>query len=128
MFAPYTDIPTNLVFFDTNGPTGTIWYYEQPRPEGRRKYSKTAPLLYDCLAWWNERKEHERAWKVDAKGLVRRDEQGRVLACNLDVKNPHSGETVDHRAPAEIVDGIIEKERRILAIMDEIKATLGEGE
>ena len=132
VFAPYTDIPTNLVFFDTNGPTGTIWYYEQPRPEGRRKYSKTAPLLYeelaDCLTWWNDRKEHERAWKVDAKGLVRRDEQGRVTACNLDVKNPHSGETVDHRAPAEIVDGIIEKERRILAIMDEIKATLGEGE
>ena len=131
VFAPYTDIPTNLIFFDTNGPTETIWYYEQPRPEGRRKYSKTAPLMYeelaDCLAWWKDRQENERAWKVAVKGLVQRDEQDRVISCNLDIKNPHSGETVDHRSPAEIVDSIIEKERRILAIMDDIKATLGEG-
>ena len=131
VFAPYTDIPTNLIFFDTTGPTETIWYYEQPRPEGRRKYSKTAPLAYeefaDCLAWWNNRQETEHAWRVDAKGLVQRDDQGRVTACNLDLKNPHAGETADHRSPAEIVDSIIDKERRILSIMDEIKATLAEG-
>ena len=24
VFAPYTDIPTNLIFFDTTGPTRTI--------------------------------------------------------------------------------------------------------
>ena len=128
VFAPYTDIPTNLIFFDTTGPTRTIWYYEQPRPEGRRKYTKTVPLTYeefaDCLTWWNHREENEQAWRVDVQGLVQRDEQGRVTACNLDVKNPHAGETADHRSPAEIVDGIIDKERRILAIMNEIKATL----
>ena len=83
--------------------------------------------LADCLAWWKDREENKRAWKVDAKGLVRRDEQDRVISCNLDIKNPHSGETVDPRLPAEIVDSIIDKERRILAIMDDIKATLGEG-
>ena len=131
VFAPYTDIPTNLIFFDTTGPTEAIWYYEQPRPEGRRKYAKTAPLLYeefaDCLAWWNNRQETEHAWRVDVQGLVQRDEQGRVTACNLDVKNPHAGEIADHRAPAEILDAIIDKERRILAVLDEIKATLAEG-
>ena len=106
VFAPYTDIPTNLIFFDTAGPTRSIWYYEQPRPEGRKKYSKTAPLLYEefaaCLAWWNDRQENEHAWQVNATGLVQRDEQGRVTACNLDLKNPHSGETVDHRSPTEL--------------------------
>ena len=81
----------------------------------------------DCLAWWTNRKETERAWRVDAPGLVQRDDQGRVTACNLDIKNPHAGDTADHRSPAEIVDGIIDKEHRILAIMDEIKATLSEG-
>ena len=130
VFAPYTDIPTNLIFFDTSGPTKCIWYYEQPRPEGRRKYSKTVPLTYeefaDCLTWWNHREENERAWRVDVQGLVRCDEQGRVTACNLDLKNPHVGETADHRSPVEIVEGIIDKERRVLAIMDEIKATLAE--
>ncbi len=131
VFAPYTDIPTNLIFFDTSGPTEAIWYYEQPRPEGRRRYSKTVPLTYeelaDCLSWWRNREENERAWKVEAKGIVQRDERGRVVGCNLDIKNPHAGETVEHRDPAEIVEGIIEKERRILAIMEEIKGTLAGG-
>ncbi|WP_292192258.1 class I SAM-dependent DNA methyltransferase [Mesorhizobium sp.] len=128
VFAPYTDIPTNLIFFDTTGPTQTIWYYEQPRPVGRKKYSKTAPMMYeefgDCFAWWENREENERAWQVGAEDLIQRDEHGRVVACNLDLKNPHSPDAIDHRAPAEIVDGIIEKERRILTIMDEIRATL----
>lgn len=30
VFAPYTPIPTNLLFFDRRGPTKTIWHYEQP--------------------------------------------------------------------------------------------------
>ena len=129
VFAPYTDIPTNLIFLDTAGPTQTIWYYEQPRPEGRKKY--TAPLLHeeldDCLAWWSDRTENEHAWKVDAGGLIQRNGDGRVTACNLDLKNPHASQAIDHRPPEEIVDSIIEKERRILAIMEEIKATLAEG-
>ena len=130
VFAPYTDIPANLIFFDTSGPTKDIWYYELPLPEGRKKYSKTAPMAYEefsgCLAWWNNREEDERAWKVSAADLIQRDAQGRVTGCNLDIKNPHSGEVADHRAPTEIVDAIIAQEKRILGIMDEIKAALAE--
>jgi type I restriction-modification system DNA methylase subunit len=59
VFAPYTDIPANLLFFERGGPTDTIWYYELPLPEGRKKYSKTAPLQFEefagALAWWNAR-------------------------------------------------------------------------
>lgn len=72
VFAPYTDIPANLLFFERGGPTDTIWYYELPLPEGRKKYSKTAPLQFEelvpVLAWWNNRQEGEKcpqAWKVD---------------------------------------------------------------
>lgn len=72
VFAPYTDIPANLLFFERGGPTDTIWYYELPLPEGRKKYSKTAPLQFDelapALAWWNKRQEGEQcpqAWKID---------------------------------------------------------------
>ena len=42
VFAPYTGIPTNLLFFDRSGPTQDVWYYEQPLPEGRKNYTKTA--------------------------------------------------------------------------------------
>ncbi len=33
VFAPYTSIPTNLLFFDRSGPTKAIWYYEHPLPD-----------------------------------------------------------------------------------------------
>ena len=69
VFAPYTDIPANLLFFERGGPTDTIWYYELPLPAGRKKYSKTAPLQFEefapALAWWNAREEGPQAWKVD---------------------------------------------------------------
>jgi type I restriction-modification system DNA methylase subunit len=42
VFAPYTSIPTNLLFFDRSGPTKEVWYYEQPLPEGRKNYQDQA--------------------------------------------------------------------------------------
>jgi type I restriction enzyme M protein len=75
VFAPYTDIPANLIFFDRQGPTRDVWYYELPLPEGRKKYTKTNPLQYeefaDCLAWWNRREENGQAWRIDFAGLYR---------------------------------------------------------
>ncbi len=73
VFAPYTDIPANLLFFERGGPTDTIWYYELPLPSsngvGRKKYSKTAPLQFEeftaALAWWNDRQAGPQAWAVD---------------------------------------------------------------
>jgi type I restriction enzyme M protein len=69
VFAPYTDIPANLLFFERGDPTDTIWFYELPLPEGRKKYSKTAPLQFEefapALAWWSAREEGLQAWKVD---------------------------------------------------------------
>lgn len=125
VFAPYTDIPANLIFFDTSGPTRDIWYYELPRPEGRKKYSKTAPMTYEefqgCLDWWQDRQPNEFAWMVDGPSLVQKDEEGRVTACNLDIKNPHAKEAEDHRKPREIVDAIISREKEILSIMDELR-------
>jgi type I restriction enzyme M protein len=74
-FAPYTSIPTNILFFDRSGPTKDLWYYELPLPEGRRGYTKTLPIQFEdfaaCQAWWNERSETEHAWKVDFGELRR---------------------------------------------------------
>jgi type I restriction enzyme M protein len=59
VFAPYTSIPTNLLFFDRSGPTRDVWYYEHPLPEGRKNYTKTVPLQFEefaaCQAWWSQR-------------------------------------------------------------------------
>ena len=64
-----------------------IWYYEQPLPEGRKQYTKTAPIQYeefaDCLAWW---RPEEREGPV--ADVLRYDDEGDLLSANLDVKNP----------------------------------------
>jgi type I restriction enzyme M protein len=44
VFAPYTGIQTNILFFDRSGPTREVWYYEHQLPEGRKNYTKTAPI------------------------------------------------------------------------------------
>ena len=122
VFAPYTDIPANLLFFDRTGPTKHVWFYEQPLPEGRRKYTKTQPLQYeefaDCLGWWGKRKGTDRAWKVPAKDILDND-------CNLDLKNPNARPDFEHLPPERLVDDILAKELRIVEIMREIKDVLG---
>jgi type I restriction enzyme M protein len=121
VFAPYTSIPTNLLFFQRDGPTQEIWYYELPLPEGRRQYTKTRPLKdaeFDaCRALWDERSDTENSWRVPVKQIVENN-------YNLDIKNPNSQQALAHRPPEELVEAILAKEHRIAEIMAVLKATL----
>jgi len=62
VFAPYTSIPTNLLFFERSGldtprsargystsglATNEIWFYEHILPEGVKNYTKTRPLQFE---------------------------------------------------------------------------------
>jgi type I restriction enzyme M protein len=131
VFAPYTSIPTNLLFFDRSGPTKDIWYYEQPLPEGRKNYTKTQPLQFeefaDCLKWWPKRKENDRAWKVKAADVLKTDTDGAVVSVNLDIKNPRGAPDLEHLPPEQLVEDILAKEQRIVEIMGEIKGVLAQG-
>src|SRR5437773_6941909 len=128
VFAPYTSIPTNLLFFDRSGPTKWIWYYEQPLPEGRKNYTKTQPMQFeefaDCLEWWKKRKENDHAWKVAAKDVLKYDESGALVSVNLDIKNPKAKEDFEHLPPEQLADDILKKEQRIAELMAEIKQAL----
>src|SRR5438034_6888920 len=118
VFAPYTSIPTNLLFFDRSGPTREVWYYEQPLPEGRKTYTKTQPLRFeefsDCIKWWDKREENERAWKVPASELLANN-------CNLDRKNPRAKEDATHLPPDQLAADILKKEQRIADIIGRIQ-------
>jgi type I restriction enzyme M protein len=122
VFAPYTGILTNILFFDRSGPTKEVWYYEQPLPEGRKNYTKTQPMQFDefkdCIGWWAKRGENDQAWKVSAKELLDAN-------CNLDRKNPRAKVDFEHLPPNQLADNILKKELRIAELMREIKADLG---
>ena len=121
VFAPYTSIPTNLLFFDRGGPTQQVWYWEHRLPEGRKNYTKTQPLQFDefagLQAWWGDRQEGDQAWKVTAEELL-------AANCNLDRKNPRALDDITHRAPEELVASILDKEAQIAAILGRIQGLL----
>jgi type I restriction enzyme M protein len=123
VFAPYTSIPTNLLFFDRSGPAGEVWYYEQPLPEGRKSYTKTQPIQYEelapLIAWWHHREEDEPAWTVPAAELL-------ATKCNLDRKNPRGRPDFEHLPPEQLADDILAKEQRIAELLAGIKAILRE--
>ena len=130
VFAPYTSIPTNLLFFDRSGQTKDIWYYEIPLPEGRKNYTKTKPMQFDdfadCLQWFRlkRRKETDHAWRVAAADVLKHDEDGRLISSNLDIKSPNSAKALEHHPPEELVADILGKEQHIVELMGEIKTEL----
>jgi type I restriction enzyme M protein len=127
VFAPYTDIPTNLMFFEKTGRTKEIWYYEVLPPEGQKKYSKTKPMRFEefaeCQAWWggpdrSGRLETERAWRVPIADIEEND-------FNLDLKNPNAPAELAHRPPDELLSELLATEQEIVSLLESVKSDLG---
>lgn len=61
VFAPYTSITTNILFFDNTGNTKETWFYRMDMPEGYKHFSKTKPMKLEhfdpVIQWWNHREE-----------------------------------------------------------------------
>jgi type I restriction enzyme M protein len=124
VFAPYTGIPTNILFFDRSGPTKEIWFYEIPKragKTGKSRYSKSKPIQFEefegCLSWWKNREESGNAWKVVADEIVANN-------YNLDRRNPNMNNELEHIPPIKLVENILSKESMILNIITEIRAIL----
>jgi len=130
VFAPYTDIPSNLLFFEKTGPTKEVWFYDIPTPDDRKKYSKTRPMRFDefadCADWWGGNKranrvETERAWRVAASTIADSE-------WNLDLKNPNRPDDLAHRPPAELIAELVETEHEIMTLLKELEAEFGRAE
>lgn len=128
VFAPYTDIPANLLFFEKTGRTKEVWFYEIFPSEGRKKYSKTRPMRYEefaeCQAWWcgakrEGREENEHTWRVPVADIEK-------SGYNLDLKNPNGPEDLTHRPPAELIQDLIDTEKEIEYLLARIQSELAE--
>lgn len=106
---------------DRSGPTEDVWFYEMPPPKGRKTYTKTAPLqlseFNECLAWWGNRVENDQAWKTTAGNI--RDEN-----FNLDMLNPRRPAGPETRSSTALLESLLEKERRVVALLEEAKNML----
>ena len=131
VFAPYTSITTNILFFDRTHPTEETWFYRLDMPEGYKHFSKTKPMKIEHFAplieWWNNRQEiivdgFDKAKKFTVQQLIV------DLNCNLDQCGfPHEEEEI--LAPMDLMLRYQEERSslnvEIDRVLSEIKALLG---
>jgi len=124
VFAPYTTIATNILFFEKGTSTKEIWYFEHPLPDGYKAYSKTRPMQIEEFEleknWWNNRKETEYSWLVSIEDVKKR-------GYNLDIKNPNKKKQLEGHPSLNLEKFVTSKNKRVSEIkrlIDTLRKTL----
>lgn len=138
VFAPYTPITTNILFFDNTKPTTETWFYRMDMPEGKKHFNKTNPIdIKDfdvVIDWWNNRNEIKDAkedenstetWKSKCYTTKAIEE----LGYNIDLCGyPHEEEII--LPPKELIQRYEEQRASLNAeidrVLSEITALLGD--
>lgn len=128
IFAPYTSIATNILFFDRlrdpaapeGFSTAHTWVYRLDMPEGYKHFSKTRPMLsahFDPVRqWWNSRRElipaegNEKARRFAAPDLL-------AAGCNLDLCRFPKQEA-DIMPPAQLLAEYYQQRKALEADID----------
>jgi len=138
IFAPYTGIATNIVFFNNERAEGApegystkeTWFYRLDMPEGYKHFSKTKSMKLEHTVpitdWWNDRKEivadnDEKSRCFSVEELIASD-------CNFDrCKFPKEEEEV--LPPKQLLEEYYKKrkalEHQIDKTLQEIQDILG---
>lgn len=121
VFAPYTSIRTNIIFFDNKKSTEETWFYRVDMPEGYKNFSKTKPMKLqhfdETLAWWNDREEIEvdgfpKAKKYSVDQIV--DRNYNIDLCGF----PHEEEII--LEPMDLIHEYQEKRASLNAEIDHV--------
>lgn len=125
VFAPYTSITTNILFFDRTGKTEETWFYRLDMPDGYKNFSKTKPMKLEHFApameWWNNREKitidgFDKAKKYTAQELA--DRNYNIDLCGY----PHEEEEI--LPPKELIQQYQEKRASLNADIDRILAQI----
>lgn len=121
VFAPYTSITTNILFFDNTKATEDVWFYRLDMPEGYKNFSKTKPMKIEhfqpAIDWWDNREEiniegFDKAKKYAVQELV--DRNYNIDLCGY----PHEEEEI--LPPKELIQQYQEKRASLNADIDRI--------
>ena len=121
VFAPYTSITTNILFFDKTHPTEETWFYRLDMPEGYKNFSKTKPMkpehFQPALDWWNNRTEIEEDGFPKAKKYT--VEEIVANGYNIDLCGyPHEEEEI--LDPMDLINQYQEKRASLNAEIDHV--------
>ena len=127
VFAPYTSITTNILFFEKTTSTKETWFYRLDMPEGYKHFSKTKPMKLEHFApviqWWNNRQ----AIEVDGFDKARKYTVEELQERNFDIdlcKYPHEEEEI--LPPRELIQQYQAKRASLNADIDRVLANISE--
>lgn len=140
IFAPYTSIATNIIFFNKEKAEGAeegfctknTWFYRLDMPEGYKHFSKTKPMRAEhcqpIIDWWNNRQEIIDSENSNEKSRCFTAQQLLDIDCNFDqCKFPKEEEEI--LPPAELLSDYYKKratlEHEIDKTLSEIQKILG---
>ncbi len=116
VFAPYTSIATNILFFDNkpaeDAPEGfatkETWFYRLDMPKGYKHFNKTNPIKSEHFnpirEWWDNRRELDNGEKSRAFT----PQELLELSCNFDLcKYPKEDE--DILTPKEVMTSYLDR-------------------
>lgn len=122
VFAPYTSITTNILFFDKTEATKEIHYYDVPLPEGYRSFSKTKSFKSEHLdtvrAWWNNRNSD------DKNSYVVTIDEVKEGGYSLDFKNPNKINEEHEYTLVELLTSMDKKARNIKSLVGKLAEAL----
>lgn len=121
VFAPYTSITTNILFFDKTNATKETWFYRLDMPDGYKNFSKTKPMKLEhftpVVEWWKNREDinidgFDKAKKYTIDEIINRN-------YNIDLCGfPHEEEEI--LPPHELIHNYQEKRANLNADIDSI--------
>lgn len=121
VFAPYTGITTNVLFFDNTEPTSDTWFYRLDMPDGYKNFSKTKPMKLEhfqpVIDWWDNREEIE----VDGFPKAKKYTVDEIVAngYNIDLCGfPHEEEEI--LDPMDLINQYQEKRASLNAEIDHV--------
>lgn len=126
VFAPYTSITTNILFFNNDGATKETWFYRLDMPEGYKHFSKTKPMKLEhfesVIQWWNNRQEitadgFDKAKKYTAEELAQ-DKGYNLDLCGY----PHEEEEI--LEPMDLIQHYEEQRASLNAEIDRVLADI----
>lgn len=122
VFAPYTNINTNLLFFQKGTPTKGIWFYRLEMPQGYKHFSKTRPMLDEhfqpAREWWQNKNESEVSQFISIEDVVAAD-------YNLDFcAFPH--DTQEMLPPEEFISQYLQEKAVISARIETLLARISD--
>lgn len=127
IFAPYTSIATNLLFFDKTGPTQETWFYRMDLPDGFKAFSKTKPVelkhMQPIFDWWKSRIEIKDPKDDESLSATYKSKKFTIEELsNLNYNLDQCGYPVKEEkilSPKETMDNFISKREKLEKQLDE---------